>query len=67
MCNTTKKKYSVQATSTTTRLTPLNTTLHISLVELHKTNQLTPAGKEYLCFRINKNILVLPSVSNHGY
>ena len=33
-------------------MTPLNTTLPIAPVELHKTKQLTPAGKEYLCFQI---------------
>ena len=32
---------------------PLNTTLHIAPVELHKTKQLPPSGKEYLCFQIN--------------
>ena len=34
-----KLKYSVQATSTPTRLTPLNTTLHISPVELQITKR----------------------------
>ena len=53
MCNTTKKENSVQATSTTTRLTPLNNTLPIAPVELHKTKQLPPAGEEYFCFQIN--------------
>ena len=32
---------------------PLNTTLHIAPVGLHKTKQLPPAGKEYFCFQIN--------------
>ena len=54
MCNTTKKNYSVPATSTTTCLTPSNTTLAIKSVKLHKTKQLPSAGKEYLCFHINK-------------
>ena len=53
MCNTTKKNYGEQATSTPPYLTPLNTTLHIAPVELHKTKQLPPSGKEYLCFQIN--------------
>ena len=57
MCNTTKKNYGVQATSTTTTLTPLNTTLPIVPVELHKTKKLTLAGKEYLCFQINSKSL----------
>ena len=48
-----KQNYNVQATSTTTCLTQLNDTLPIANVELHKTKQLSPAGKEYLCFRIN--------------
>ena len=54
MCNITKQDYSVHATSTTTRLTPLNTTLLIDRFELHKTKKLTPAGKEYFCFHINR-------------
>ena len=45
MCNTTKNNYSLQATSTPTRLTLLNSTLPIAPVELHKTKPLTPAGK----------------------
>ena len=53
MCNTTKNNYSVQATSTITGLTPLNNALPIAPVELHKTKQLPPDGKEYLCFHIN--------------
>ena len=40
-----KKNYSVQATSTTTSLTPLNATLPIAPVELHTTKKLLPAGK----------------------
>ena len=53
MCNTTKKDYSVQGTSIPTHLKPLNTTLPIVPVELHNTKKITPAGKEYLCFKIN--------------
>ena len=53
MCNTTEKNYSVQATSTTTGLTSLNTTLPIVPVELHKTKKLPTDGKEYFCFLIN--------------
>ena len=34
-------------------MTPLNTTLHIATVQLHKTKQLPPTGKEYLCLQIN--------------
>ena len=48
-----EKNYSVQATSTTTLLTTLNTTLPIAPVKLQKTKQLPPAGKECLCFQIN--------------
>ena len=40
---------SVQATSTPPRLTPLITTLSILPVELPKTTELPPLGKEYLC------------------
>ena len=40
-----KQNYSVKATSTTTRLTLLNATLHIAPIELHKTKQLPPASK----------------------
>ena len=53
MCNTTKTNYSVQAIYTPPCLTPLNTTLTIAPVDLDKTKQSTPAGKEYLCFQIN--------------
>ena len=53
MYKTTKKNYSVQAKSTTTRLKPSNATLTIAPVELHTTKKLPPAGKEYLCFQIN--------------
>ena len=49
-----EKNYSVQSTSTTTRLIPLNTTLPIEPIELHKTKQLPPAGKKYFCFQINR-------------
>ena len=52
MCNTTKQNYSVKDTSTTTRLTLLNATLHIAPIELHKTKQLPPAS--------------LPVAENHG-
>ena len=38
-------------------MTPLSTTLTITPVELHKTKQLPPAGKEYLCFQINNKSL----------
>ena len=48
-----KQNYSVQATSTPPHLTPLNTTLPIAPVELHRTNKLHLVGKEYLCFQIN--------------
>ena len=40
-----KQNYSVQATSKTQSLTPLNTKLPIAPIELHKTKQLPPAGK----------------------
>ena len=40
-----KQNYSVQDTSTITNLTPLNTTLYIEPVELHKTKQSPLAGK----------------------
>ena len=48
-----KKNYSVQATYTPPFLTPLNTTLPIAPVELHKRTKLPPVGKEYLCFQKN--------------
>ena len=45
-CVTTRKQnYNVQATYTTTRLTPLNITLPIAPVELHKTKELPLSGK----------------------
>ena len=45
---------SVQATSTTINLTPLNATLPIVSVKLHTKTELTSAGKENLCFNINR-------------
>ena len=54
MCNTMQKNYSVNSTSTTNSLTPLNTTLPIEHIELQGTKTLSPAGKEYLCFQINR-------------
>ena len=48
-----KKNISVQATSTTPRLTPLITTLTLLPLGLPKTTQLTPVGKEYLCFQVD--------------
>ena len=53
MCNTTKKNYSVQATTIPTSLKSLNTKLPIAPVELHKTKQLPLDGKEYLWNQIN--------------
>ena len=40
-----KQNYSVQETSTTNNLTPLNGILPIAPVKLHTTTDLTPAGK----------------------
>ena len=40
-----KKNYSVQATSKTAHLYPLNDTLHIASVKLHTTTKLPPTGK----------------------
>ena len=42
-----KQNISVQATSTTPRLTPLITTLPFLPIELPKTTHLPPLGKEY--------------------
>ena len=55
-----KQNYSVKAISTPPRLTQLNTTLPMSLVELQKTTKLPLAAKEYQCFQIN-------SKSPHAY
>ena len=54
-CVTPQKNYSVQTTSPTTHLTPLNTKIPIASVKLHTTTELYPAGKEYLCFQIKGN------------
>ena len=48
-----KQNISVHATSTPPRLTPLITTVPLLPVELPKTTQLTPLGKEYLCFQVD--------------
>ena len=52
MCNTTKKSYSFQATYMPTHLKPLNATIPIPYVKLHKTTKSPRAGKEYLSFQI---------------
>ena len=44
---------SAPTTYTPPRLTPLITTLPILPVELPKTTQLPPLGKEYLCFQVD--------------
>ena len=48
-----KQNISVQAISTPPCLTPLITTLPPLPVELPKTTHLPPAGKEYLCLRVD--------------
>ena len=54
-CVTPKRhNISVQAKYTPPRLTPLITTLPILPVELPKTTQLPPLGKEHLCFQFDK-------------
>ena len=53
-CVTPKRhNISVQATSTPPLLTPLITTLPLLPVELPKTTQLPPLGKEYPCFQFD--------------
>ena len=47
-----KQNYSVHVISTNTHLTPLDDTIPVVSVELHTTNELPLAGKEYLCFQI---------------
>ena len=66
-CVTPKKNYSVQATSTSPHLTPLNATLHIKSVKLHRTTKLNLTGKTYLFFLINKKNTRLPSVSSNTH
>ena len=48
-----KQNISVHATYTPPCLKPLITTLPLLPVELPKTTQLPPVGKEYLCFQVN--------------
>ena len=66
-CVTQQQNYSVQAKSTPSRLTPLNTTLSIAPVELHKTKNYPRLVKNLFVYILTVNILILPSVSNHGY
>ena len=49
-----KQNYSVQATYTTTYLTPLIPTLTLPPVELTTTTELARVGKKYLCFQVNR-------------
>ena len=54
-CVTPRKQHcSVQATSTLPSLTRLITTLPLAPVQLTKTKELSPVGKEYLCFQVNR-------------
>ena len=62
-----KQNISVQSIYTPPRLTPLITTLPPLPVELPKTTHLLPLGKEYLCFQVDKNLLMLLNGSNQGY
>ena len=48
-----KHNISVQATATPPRLTPLITTLPLLPVELPRTTELPPLGKEYFCFQVD--------------
>ena len=48
-----KHNLSVQAKSASTSLTPLITTLPLPPVQLPKTTQVPPVGKEYLCFQVD--------------
>ena len=57
-----KQNDSVQATSTTTRLTPLNTTLHIAPFEFHKTKQLPWLVKNICVSILTEDHLMLLSV-----
>ena len=45
-----EQKYSAQATSTTTYLTPLNATLHLTFIKLHTTTILRLTGKNSCVF-----------------
>ena len=62
-----KQNYSVKATSTTTRLTPLITTLPLAHVELTKQNNYPQLGKNIFVSRLTANTLMLINVSNQGY
>ena len=48
-----KQNISVKATSTPPCLTPLINNLPLIPVQLPKTTELTPVGKEDLCFQVN--------------
>ena len=53
-CATPRKKYiSVQATSTPPSLTLLITNLPLLPVELPRSTELPPIGKEYFCFQVD--------------
>ena len=61
-----KKNYSIQATYTSTCLTPLNYILPIAPVELPKKNNYPLPVKNICVFKFTEDLLMLPSVSNHG-
>ena len=66
MFNTRKTIYRVQATSTFTRLTTLNSTPPIAPVELHTAKKNPLQVKNICVLRLAVDLLMLPSVSNHG-
>ena len=61
-----KKICSVQATSTTTHLTPLITALPLATVELTKITELPQFVNNIYVSRLTKNLLMLLNVSNQG-
>ena len=62
-----KLSYSDQATSTTTRFTSLITTLPLAPVQLTKTTELPPVGKEYLYLQVNSKTPHAAQCVKSGY
>ena len=62
-----KQNYSVQATSTTTHLTPLKLHYILHMLSYTQQNNYPLMVKNICIFRFTVDLLMLPSVSNHGY
>ena len=67
MCNTTKTKLQCSGHIYNHSFGTIKHYTTYAPVELHKTKQLPPFGKNICVSRLKEDLLMLPSVLNHGY